>query len=124
MFLHWLVGILCAFYFASFVLLLREVLRPGVLWFLRNLNDPDFNPVQEVPLLAPTEFLFSHGKPFVLLPDDSPTDCPSPPPVRRFIGDFWNYCFLDAVGSHPHFTNLHAQFLAILHCELDVSMSV
>lgn len=48
MFLHWLVGILCAFYFASFVLLLREVLRPGVLWFLRNLNDPDFNPVQEV----------------------------------------------------------------------------
>lgn len=49
MFLHWLVGILCAFYFASFVLLLREVLRPGVLWFLRNLNDPDFNPVQEVP---------------------------------------------------------------------------
>lgn len=52
MFLHWLVGILCAFYFASFVLLLREVLRPGVLWFLRNLNDPDFNPVQEVPTLA------------------------------------------------------------------------
>jgi len=48
MFLHWLAGILCAFYFASFVLLLREVLRPGVLWFLRNLNDPDFNPVQEV----------------------------------------------------------------------------
>uniref|UniRef100_A0A0P5K8I6 E3 ubiquitin-protein ligase MARCHF6 n=1 Tax=Daphnia magna TaxID=35525 RepID=A0A0P5K8I6_9CRUS len=48
MFLHWLVGILCAFYFASFVLLLREVLRPGVLWFLRNLNDPDFNPVQEM----------------------------------------------------------------------------
>ena len=28
------------FYFASFVILLREVLRPGVLWFLRNLNDP------------------------------------------------------------------------------------
>jgi len=48
MFLHWLAGILCAFYFASFVLLLREVLRPGVLWFLRNLNDPDFNPVQEM----------------------------------------------------------------------------
>ncbi|KAG7166308.1 E3 ubiquitin-protein ligase MARCH6-like 2, partial [Homarus americanus] len=36
------------FYFASFILLLREVLRPGVLWFLRNLNDPDFNPVQEM----------------------------------------------------------------------------
>lgn len=36
------------FYFATFVFLLREVLRPGILWFLRNLNDPDFNPVQEM----------------------------------------------------------------------------
>ena len=48
MFLHWLVGMIYVFYFASFILLLREVLRPGVLWFLRNLNDPDFNPIQEV----------------------------------------------------------------------------
>lgn len=48
MFIHWLVGMVYVFYFASFILLLREVLRPGVLWFLRNLNDPDFNPVQEV----------------------------------------------------------------------------
>ncbi|KAM4595932.1 LOW QUALITY PROTEIN: E3 ubiquitin-protein ligase MARCHF6-like, partial [Polymixia lowei] len=47
-FLHWLVGMVYVFYFASFILLLREVLRPGVLWFLRNLNDPDFNPVQEM----------------------------------------------------------------------------
>ncbi|XP_037085050.1 E3 ubiquitin-protein ligase MARCHF6-like [Pollicipes pollicipes] len=48
MFLHWLVGMIYVFYFASFILLLREVLRPGVLWFLRNLNDPDFNPIQEM----------------------------------------------------------------------------
>lgn len=48
MFIHWLVGMVCVFYFASFILLLREVLRPGVLWFVRNLNDPDFNPIQEV----------------------------------------------------------------------------
>lgn len=47
-FIHWLVGMVYVFYFASFVILLREVLRPGVLWFLRNLNDPDFNPVQEM----------------------------------------------------------------------------
>ena len=46
MFVHWLVGMVYVFYFASFVILLREVLRPGVLWFLRNLNDPDFNPIQ------------------------------------------------------------------------------
>ena len=48
MFIHWLVGMIYVFYFASFILLLREVLRPGVLWFLRNLNDPDFHPIQEV----------------------------------------------------------------------------
>lgn len=48
MFIHWLVGMVYVFYFASFILLLREVLRPGVLWFLRNLNDPEFNPIQEV----------------------------------------------------------------------------
>lgn len=47
-FIHWLVGMVYVFYFATFVFLLREVLRPGILWFLRNLNDPDFNPVQEM----------------------------------------------------------------------------
>lgn len=46
LFIHWLVGMVYVYYFASFILLLREVLRPGVLWFLRNLNDPDFSPIQ------------------------------------------------------------------------------
>lgn len=48
MFVHWLVGMVYVFYFASFILLLREVLRPGALWFLQNLNDPDFNPIHEM----------------------------------------------------------------------------
>ncbi|XP_022251567.1 E3 ubiquitin-protein ligase MARCH6-like [Limulus polyphemus] len=48
MFIHWLVGMVYVFYFASFILLLREVLRPGALWFLPNLYDPDFNPIQEM----------------------------------------------------------------------------
>lgn len=48
MFIHWLVGMIYVYYFASFILLLREVFRPGVLWFLRNLNDPDFSPLQEM----------------------------------------------------------------------------
>lgn len=48
MFIHWVVGMVYVYYFASFILLLREVLRPGVLWFLRNLNEPDFSPVQEM----------------------------------------------------------------------------
>ncbi|KAG1665121.1 E3 ubiquitin-protein ligase MARCH6 [Nymphon striatum] len=48
LFLHWLIGMVFVFYFSSFIVLLREVLRPGMLWFLRNVNDPDFNPIQEV----------------------------------------------------------------------------
>lgn len=47
-FIHWLVGMIYVFYFATFVFLLKEVFRPGLLWFLRNLNDPDFNPIQEM----------------------------------------------------------------------------
>ncbi|CAI5437615.1 unnamed protein product [Caenorhabditis angaria] len=47
-FLHWMIGMVYVFYSASFVILLREILRPGVLWFMRNLNDPDFNPIQEM----------------------------------------------------------------------------
>ncbi|KAI6178434.1 RING-CH-type domain-containing protein [Aphelenchoides besseyi] len=46
--LHWLAGMLYVFYSASFILALRALLRPGVLWFIRNLNDPEFNPVQEM----------------------------------------------------------------------------
>ncbi|XP_072169738.1 E3 ubiquitin-protein ligase MARCHF6-like [Diadema setosum] len=61
-FLHWLVGMAYVFYFASFILLLREVLRPGVLWFLRNLNDPDFNPVQEMIHLP----IYRHARRFIL----------------------------------------------------------
>uniref|UniRef100_A0A0N5A933 RING-type E3 ubiquitin transferase n=1 Tax=Syphacia muris TaxID=451379 RepID=A0A0N5A933_9BILA len=48
LFMHWLFGMIYAFYSSSFVLILREILRSGVLWFIRNLNDPDFNPIQEM----------------------------------------------------------------------------
>lgn len=61
MFIHWLVGMVYVFYFASFILLLREVLRPGVLWFLRNLNDPEFNPIQEMIHLP----VYRHGRRFI-----------------------------------------------------------
>uniref|UniRef100_A0A0A1X2Q8 E3 ubiquitin-protein ligase MARCHF6 n=1 Tax=Zeugodacus cucurbitae TaxID=28588 RepID=A0A0A1X2Q8_ZEUCU len=48
LFVHWMFGMVYVYYFAAFISLLREVLRPGVLWFLRNLNDPDFSPIQEM----------------------------------------------------------------------------
>ncbi|KAI6241269.1 RING-CH-type domain-containing protein [Aphelenchoides fujianensis] len=46
--IHWLAGMLYVFYSASSILALRAILRPGVLWFIRNLNEPDFNPVNEM----------------------------------------------------------------------------
>lgn len=46
LFLHWMYGMIYAYYYVSFILLLREVLRPGVLWFIRNYDDPHFNPIQ------------------------------------------------------------------------------
>ncbi|XP_074600357.1 E3 ubiquitin-protein ligase MARCHF6 isoform X2 [Brevipalpus obovatus] len=48
MFIHWLVGMIYVFYFASFMYILKEVLRQGVLWFPQDLNDPDFNPIQDM----------------------------------------------------------------------------
>jgi E3 ubiquitin-protein ligase MARCH6 len=46
--LHWLAGMLYVFYSASIILALRNLLRPGVLWFIRNLNDPEFSPINEM----------------------------------------------------------------------------
>jgi E3 ubiquitin-protein ligase MARCH6 len=34
--------------FTSFVFVLRELMRPGVFWFLRNPHDPNFNPLREM----------------------------------------------------------------------------
>ncbi len=56
MFLHWLAGMIFVFYFASLVVLLREVLRPGVLWFLRNLNDHNFHPIQDVRMTISIQY--------------------------------------------------------------------
>ncbi len=70
-FIHWLVGMVFVFYFASFILVLREVLRPGVLWFLRNLNDPEFNPIQEVDAgLDELNSFFLGARAQVILSDD------------------------------------------------------
>lgn len=45
-YLYWMFGMVYVYYFASFIVLLREILRPEALWFLRNFNDPDFSPIQ------------------------------------------------------------------------------
>ncbi|KAJ7294226.1 hypothetical protein O6H91_Y272000 [Diphasiastrum complanatum] len=46
--LHWLVGIVYMLQISGFVSLLREVLRPGVLYFLRDPSDPNYNPFRDL----------------------------------------------------------------------------
>ncbi|KAI9486072.1 MAG: hypothetical protein EXX96DRAFT_547588 [Benjaminiella poitrasii] len=48
LFLHWFVGTGFILQFSVFVALVREVVRPGVLYFMRNPDDPKFHPVQEI----------------------------------------------------------------------------
>eukprot|EP00040_Diaphanoeca_grandis_P023286 m.126424 g.126424 ORF g.126424 m.126424 type:complete len:884 (-) comp29200_c0_seq7:99-2750(-) len=47
-FLHWFVGMLFMHNFASFLKVLRDMLRQGVLWFFRDPNDPDFHPLKQM----------------------------------------------------------------------------
>ncbi|KAI8987552.1 hypothetical protein BDF20DRAFT_998168 [Mycotypha africana] len=47
-FAHWFLGTGVLFYFAIFITVCREIIRPGVMWFIRDPNDPQFHPVQEM----------------------------------------------------------------------------
>ncbi|KAL0080085.1 hypothetical protein F4703DRAFT_1741184 [Phycomyces blakesleeanus] len=47
-FLYWFAGTGFMFNFAVFVTLCREVVRTGVMWFIRDPSDPQFHPVQEM----------------------------------------------------------------------------
>ncbi|KAJ1703629.1 hypothetical protein LUZ63_003408 [Rhynchospora breviuscula] len=46
--IHWFVGILYMLQISIFVTLLRGVLRPGVLYFLRDPADPNYNPFRDL----------------------------------------------------------------------------
>ncbi|KAG5359706.1 ERAD-associated E3 ubiquitin-protein ligase doa10 [Yarrowia sp. C11] len=46
--LHWIIGTFYMIQFARFVSMCRGQMRPGVLYFVRNPNDPSYQPVQEV----------------------------------------------------------------------------
>lgn len=47
-FLHWFVGTAFMFHFAVFVSMCRENVRSGVMWFIRDPNDPQFHPIKEI----------------------------------------------------------------------------
>ena len=47
-FLHWFIGTCYMFHFALFVSMCRKILRKGVLYFIRDPDDPTFHPVRDV----------------------------------------------------------------------------
>ena len=46
--IHWIIGTTYMFLFAMFVTLCRKIIRPGVLYFVRDPNDPNFYPIRDV----------------------------------------------------------------------------
>ncbi|ETS76792.1 hypothetical protein PFICI_12179 [Pestalotiopsis fici W106-1] len=48
MFVHWFVGTGYMFHFALFVSMCRKIMRKGVLYFIRDPDDPEFHPVRDV----------------------------------------------------------------------------
>ncbi|CAI4217606.1 unnamed protein product [Parascedosporium putredinis] len=47
-FVHWFVGTGYMFHFALFVSMCRKIMRNGVLYFIRDPDDPEFHPVRDV----------------------------------------------------------------------------
>ncbi|RYP40392.1 hypothetical protein DL767_001747 [Monosporascus sp. MG133] len=47
-FVHWFVGTGYMFHFALFVSMCRKIMRRGVLYFIRDPDDPEFHPVRDV----------------------------------------------------------------------------
>ncbi|KAL8640925.1 MAG: hypothetical protein Q9228_002212 [Teloschistes exilis] len=48
LFIHWFVGTCYMFHFALFVAMCRKIMRAGVIYFIRDPDDPTFHPVREV----------------------------------------------------------------------------
>ncbi|KAI9665433.1 MAG: hypothetical protein M1829_005712 [Trizodia sp. TS-e1964] len=47
-FVHWFVGTCYMFHFSLFITMCRKILRSGVLYFIRDPDDPTFHPVRDV----------------------------------------------------------------------------
>lgn len=104
-------GMVYVYYFASFIVLLREVLRPGVLWFLRNLNDPDFSPIQ----VRKSSFRFPFCKSYsnVSTGNDPLVHFASHTTTNRIGNNFRISCHVNAVVANTNSKDTVANFLAI-----------
>ncbi|KAJ3022734.1 hypothetical protein HKX48_005361 [Thoreauomyces humboldtii] len=47
-FLHWVAGTTFMFQFALYISTVREIVRPGVMWFIRDPNDEQFHPMNDI----------------------------------------------------------------------------
>jgi E3 ubiquitin-protein ligase DOA10 len=47
-FMHWVIGTGFMFLFNTMVTFCRDIVRPGVIWFIRDPNDPQFSPFKEL----------------------------------------------------------------------------
>ena len=48
LFFHWFAGMTIVFQFVSAVMAIRKVTRPGLIWFVRNLDDQDYSPLKDM----------------------------------------------------------------------------
>ncbi|KAG0750553.1 hypothetical protein G6F35_005012 [Rhizopus arrhizus] len=68
LFIHWFLGTGFIFLFAVFVTLCRSIVRPGVMWFIRDPTDPQFHPLREIverPILFQYQKIGSSGLVYV-----------------------------------------------------------
>ncbi|EMR09995.1 hypothetical protein PNEG_01753 [Pneumocystis murina B123] len=63
-FLHWFIGTAYMFQFALFVKMCRDIVRPGVLFFIHDPNDAQFHPIKEIlerPIKVLLRKIFTSG---------------------------------------------------------------
>ncbi|KAG5437270.1 hypothetical protein PCANB_001063 [Pneumocystis canis] len=63
-FLHWFIGTAYMFQFALFVKMCRDIVRPGVLFFIHDPNDAQFHPIKEIlerPIKLQLRKIFTSG---------------------------------------------------------------
>jgi E3 ubiquitin-protein ligase MARCH6 len=130
-FVHWFVGTGYMFHFALFVSMCRKVMRRGVLYFIRDPDDPEFHPVRDVlerSLVAQLrKILFSafvYGALVIVclggvvwglwyaLPSLLPIHYSSNEPVLEFPIDllFYNFAMPVAVRFFKPSDSLHAMY--------------
>jgi len=130
-FVHWFVGTGYMFHFALFVSMCRKIMRKGVLYFIRDPDDPEFHPVRDVLERSVTtqlrKILFSafvYGALVIVclggvvwglalaLPNVLPVHYSSNEPVLEFPIDllFYNFLMPLAVKFFKPSEGLHAMY--------------